>query len=136
MNRHSAQPHTGFTLIEAVIALLLLGIVSVTIIKLNGQLFSNDKNLSTWQSDTQLLQACVDRMIGLRKNGKSFSSYATDSTCYGLYPLSTSRVTVKVSTLASCPTPTASPASGAQCKQLDIQATGIGSTVSMLIADY
>jgi Tfp pilus assembly protein PilV len=136
MKARSVLQQAGFTLVEAVIALLLLGIATVIIIKLNGQLFANGQNLTTWQSDTQLLQACVDRVIGLRKT-QTFSYFDTtsgaNSGCYGL----NSRLTVTVSSPApACPTPIATPASGANCKQLNIKAAGFGSTVTLLIADY
>ena len=130
MNARSAPHHKGFTLVEAVIATLLLGILATIVIKLNGQLFKNDTQLATWQSDTQLLQACIDRVVGLRKTQSYDTFFVTSANCYNL----SNRVSVTVNTPALCPSPDGN-ASTAYCKKLDIRVTGINSTVSLLIAE-
>lgn len=130
MNARSAPHHKGFTLVEAVIATLLLGILATIVIKLNGQLFKNDTQLTTWQSDTQLLQACIDKVVGLRKT-KSYDWFANSINCYDL----SSRASVTVNASALCPSPDSSNPSTANCKKLDIRVTGINSTVSLLIAE-
>lgn len=60
------QQH-GFTLIELVVVIVLLGITSAAIIQLNGGLFKSGSNVRDLQSDTQLLQACTEQVLALRR---------------------------------------------------------------------
>ncbi len=47
----------GFTLMESVVALVLLSLVSVVITSLNGNLFLRSGDMRGLQQSTQLLQA-------------------------------------------------------------------------------
>ncbi len=57
----------GFTLLEMVIVILLLGITAAAIIPLNGGLFKNDRQMRNLQSTSQLLQACAEQIMAQRR---------------------------------------------------------------------
>ena len=116
----------GFTLMEAVVALVLLSLVSVVITSLNGNLFLRSGDMRGLQQSTQLLQACVDQVIGLRKTAGFDATFHCDE----LNALNTG-FTLSVSlkpTPDHCPT-------GLQCKQVLISVNNIGSPVSLLFVD-
>jgi prepilin-type N-terminal cleavage/methylation domain-containing protein len=57
------QRGRGFTLMETVIVILVLGIASAAIINLNGQLFRQSGYWSTLQQATQIQQACIEKIL-------------------------------------------------------------------------
>lgn len=63
----AAPKALGFTLIEAVIVIVLLAIAATSVIRMNGSLFLRASDINNIQQNTQLLQACVDKIIGIRK---------------------------------------------------------------------
>lgn len=121
----------GFTLMESVVALVLLSLVSVVITSLNGHLFLRSDDMRGLQQSTQLLQACVDQVLGLRKS----AGFAATFHCNELNALNTG-FTLNVglqTTPDHCPT-------GLQCKQVQISINKTGSTggnpVSLLFVEY
>jgi prepilin-type N-terminal cleavage/methylation domain-containing protein len=120
----------GFTLMESVVALVLLSIVSVVITSLNGNLFLRSGDMRGLQQSTQLLQACVDQVLGLRKT----AGFAATFHCNELNALNTGfTLTVSLKTTPDyCP--------GLQCKQVQISVNKTGSTggnpVSLLFVEY
>lgn len=121
----------GFTLMESVVALVLLSLVSVVITSLNGNLFLRSDDMRGLQQSTQLLQACVDQVIGLRKS----SGFDATFQCAEINALST-EFTLDVSLK---PTPDYCP-TGLQCKQVLINVKKTGTTVdnpiSLLFVNY
>jgi Tfp pilus assembly protein PilV len=67
MKPHTAPNALGFTLIEAVIVIVLLAIAATSVIRLNGSLYLRAGDINNIQKNTLLLQACVDRIIGIRR---------------------------------------------------------------------
>lgn len=67
MRSAAPQRQRGFTLMESVVALLLLAIVSTVVISLNGNLFLNSSSARQQQQGQQLLQACLDQVLTQRK---------------------------------------------------------------------
>lgn len=117
----------GFTLMESVVALVLLSLVSVVITSLNGHLFLRSDDMRGLQQSTQLLQACVDQVISMRKS----VSFATKLHCDSLNQLNTG-FTLSVSdnpTSILCP-------NGLQCKLVLISVNNIGTPVSLLFVEY
>jgi prepilin-type N-terminal cleavage/methylation domain-containing protein len=121
----------GFTLIESVVAMVLLSIVSVVIISLNGNLFLNSSDMRGLHQSTQLLQSCVDQVMAIRKS----SGFAATFHCDELNALNTG-FTLSVSLK---PTPDYCP-SGLQCKQvlISVNKTGLsgGNPASVLLVNY
>lgn len=109
----------GFTLMESVVALLLLSIASLGIIQLNGNLFLRSQEMRDWQEGTQILQACLDQVVAMRNS----SGYSAAFDCDNLNTLGTG-FTLSVNpnaTVEYCP-------SGLQCKQIVISASKNGTT--------
>ncbi len=131
MKNQPPSAQHGFTLMELVIAIVLLSIVSVVITRLNGSLFAGASDMRGLQQSTQLLQACVDQVIGLRKS----SGFDATFQCAEINALSTD-FTLDVSLK---PTPDYCP-TGLQCKQVLINVKKTGSTVnnpiSLLFVNY
>lgn len=119
----------GFTLMESVVALLLLSIASLGIVQLNGNLFLRSQEMRDWQEGTQILQACLDEVVAMR----SSSGYSATFDCADLNTLGTG-FTVSVNpnaTVEYCP-------AGLQCKQIVINASKNGMTstpISILFVD-
>lgn len=131
MKNYIRSEECGFTLIESVVSLLILGIVSVVIISLNSNLFLRSDDMRSLQQSSQLLQACVDQVIALRKT----SGYAGPLHCDELNALPTGfnlNVSLKA-TPDHCP-------SGLECKQVlvSVNKTGgaAGNPVSLLFVNY
>ncbi len=112
---------------EMVVALVLLGIVSVTVTTLNGNLFLGSTEMRDVQQKTHLLQACMDQLIGIEKASGFSSISASPSPC---------AAGVSVTIDPSCPSNLATnlpnlPA-GQQCKKVLITATGLSNPVTLL----
>lgn len=125
-----ALPASGFTLIEVVIATLLLAILTSSIIGLNGGLFNRTSDIQKVQQASLMVQACADLVIGIRKNTDPNIFFSTPSTaigtsCSNLPSLNTNitlSIASAVTTASPCPT-------GMTCVQSDINAK-TGATAS------
>lgn len=117
----------GFTLIETVVSLVLLGIVAVVISSMNGNLFFRSTAMQTAQQGTQLMQACMDKLISARKAGGY--SGVTNSACNALSG-------VTVSTPTSCPVALDDLNTFPGCKQFQITATGVGTPITLIFVNY
>lgn len=127
MKTCQAHAQVGFTLMESVVALLLLSIVSTVIISLNGNLFLHSTSAHDQQQSTQLLQSCVDQLLAQRKT----EGYDTTFSCNHLASLAPDySLTVTPETPTTCPPQV-------KCKQLAIRATHLGVTtapITLLLA--
>lgn len=127
----------GFTLLEMVIVIVLLGITSTTIIQINNGLFSGVNLSRNVQINTQLLQACAERIIASRR----FSGYIEkvgyyDGICESLPigPFGSDRFTVIASPSLglSCP-------SGETCQLIEIkvnESIGPVSSINLQLMKY
>lgn len=121
----------GFTLIEVTIAIVLLAIATAAIISLNGNLFSRSSDIQTIQKNAQLLQACADRIIGIRRASGYNALMATgfDASCASIS--STLSIT-SISTPSGCPLVT----TPSYCRQLEIRVTGYSTPVTLYFVNY
>lgn len=124
------HPQHGFTLMESIIALLLLSVASLGILHLNGNLFFRSQEMRDWQEGTQIVQACLDQVLALR----SSAGFSATPDCAELNTLGTGfTLTVNPNvTVQYCP-------SGLQCKQVEITAskgTITSTPVSILFVDH
>lgn len=112
---------------ESVVAIVLLSIVSVAITSLNGHLFLRSSDMRSLQQSTQLLQACVDQVISMRKSVK----FDVSLHCNALNSLNTGYIlsVVEETTSDLCP-------NGLQCKQVQVSVNNIGTPVSLLFVNY
>lgn len=131
---------TGFTLIETIIAMLVLALVSVVIIRLNGGLFYRTTDIQAIQQSSLMVQACMDRIIGIRKSSDIFTAPGTtlpsticDTTFLpSLSPGMTLKVSSAISTSSLCP-------SGKTCVQVNIntETSGVSKTpVTLFFVNY
>lgn len=129
----SPRPHpnaSGFTLIEVVVAIVLLAVASTAIISLNGQLFQQSAYMRSLQQATQVQQACVELVLAQRKS----AGYAATLDCSTLNNL-ISGITLSVANAASvqyCPT-------GLTCKQVEVSVSAPGISIkpaTLLLVNY
>lgn len=67
----------GFTLVEAIIVLVVLAIASVTIATLTGNIFNSQDNNKDLQVGTELMQACAEQVLATRR----LSGYTIEPNC-------------------------------------------------------
>ena len=133
----SARLHTshqqGFTLIEAVITILLLAITATTIITLNSNIFKDRTDINAMQVASPLLQACAERIIGLRQTAGFSLTPTYDTACDALTGSDSFDITVTDnSSAASCP-------SGATCQLVQIVQKSNGQSwgpLNLQLMDY
>ncbi len=135
------RPHcteAGFTLLELVVVIVLLGVASTAVIQLNGGLFKNGSSIRDLQSDTQLLQACAEQVMASRRLGGFDDAPDYDAACEAL-PVATKAdnnnfdVTTTLNyNGSSCPV-------SATCQLVDIKAhstTGTIGPLTLLLMKY
>lgn len=123
LQRPLSMSQVGFTLIELVISILILGVTSAAIIQLNGNLFRRSDDIKKIQNANLVLQACMDRIVGIRKAAvdvTTLTASALNASCQTI-PTLDSSITVTVT--AVTPVSTLCPTS---CVQFQIRATGTG----------
>jgi len=127
MSLQALRTQRGFTLIETVIVILLLGIASAAVISLNGGLYKNVQQTRNVQSDTQLLQACAEYVMVSRRLSGFNSAPNYDAACEGLPIVAPNSNKFAITTTlnytgSSCPT-------GAVCQSVTISVNSTASTV-------
>ncbi len=118
----------GFTLMETLVAILLLAVLAVSIVGLNGQLFMQSANMRNLQIATQLQQACVEQVLAQRKS----TGYATTFSCAALNAQGFTLTANDAPSVQYCPT-------GLQCRQIDVAVSGNGispKAATLLFVNY
>ena len=126
--RHARPAPRGFTLMETLVAILLLALLAVGAIGLNGQLFMQSTHMRNLQIGTQLQQACVELVLAQRKN----TGYATTFSCASLNDQGFSLTASDAPSVQYCP-------SGMQCRQINVAVSGNGispSPATLLFVNY
>ena len=115
----------GFTLIEAIIVLVTLGIAMAGFLALNGTIFTGRSGNRDIEVGTQLMQECAEQVLGTRQpvNGYDFVTTSTCSTLASYGGFSVPALTVTADTSAACPT-------GGTCKTVVISVSKGGSTLT------
>ncbi len=113
------QTQRGFTLLETVVVIALLGITSAAIINLNSSLFANASRVRDLQTNTQLLQACAEQVMATRRLNGFVDAPNYDAACDALPIVAPSGNIFSVTTTlnytgSSCPV-------GATCQWVDIK---------------
>jgi len=119
----------GFTLMETLVAIVLLAIVATGIISLNGQLFMQSEYMRSLQIGTQLQQACMEQVLAQKKNaGYNATFSCTNSGGFTL----TVTPTVVTGSPAYCP-------GTLQCKSVQVGISGNGispAAATLLFVNY
>ena len=76
--------HTGFTLIETMMVMVVLGIAATTIVSLQGNIFQGQANNKDMQVGVPLLQECAEQVLALRRQSVSGYATVTSSACSGM----------------------------------------------------
>lgn len=127
----------GFTLIETLIVMVVLGIAAVTIASLTGNLFVGQAANRDMVVGTQLMQECAEKILALRRSS-GFDAPALDSTSTANAYCSVTGVTTPVVTLTkgSSPSIPACPSTAADsCKLVSISQGGM-TPIVLLLVDY
>ncbi len=126
--RRARPAPRGFTLMETLVAMLLLALLAVSATGLNGQLFMQSANMRNLQIATQLQQACVEQVLAQRKT----SGYATVFSCASLNSQGFTLTAADAPSVQYCP-------SGMQCRQINVAVSGNGispSPATLLFVSY
>jgi prepilin-type N-terminal cleavage/methylation domain-containing protein len=74
--------HRGFTLIETIIVMVILGIGAAAIVSLQGNIFQGQSGNQNMQVGVQLMQECAEQVLAIRRN--SGYTAVTTSACSNL----------------------------------------------------
>lgn len=130
MSPRKAPASSGFTLIEVVVATVLLAVAATAIISLNGQLFKQSAYMRSVQQATQVQQACAELVLAQRKT----AGYSASFDCSTLNNLAAG-FTLGVASASSvqyCP-------AGMQCRQIEVSVSGSGFSpkpITLLFVNY
>lgn len=128
----------GFTLLEMIIIVVILGIASATVVTLVAQVGAHTTDNSDLQVGTQLLQECGEWIVAQHRRDSNFfgTSLVNSGNCYGLTSyggFSTPAVVVSDYTGgAGCPT-------GISCKKVEVTVSkgGVGlNTLYLMLSDW
>jgi prepilin-type N-terminal cleavage/methylation domain-containing protein len=111
----------GFSLIEAAVAIVVLGIAATIITSLQGNIFSGvdaEKNL---QASSLTQQRCAETLMGLRKS-KGYAG-ATGNVCSAITTPTGAALSVSVINLTGSDSTSACPL-GQVCRRFEIAAPG------------
>jgi len=67
----------GFTIIESVIAMVMLAIASVAIIALQRGIFSGQSDGKSMEVGVQLMQECAEKILGVRRGAGGYAAAIT-----------------------------------------------------------
>ena len=131
----------GFTLIEIVVIILILGIASAAVIKMVGQVASGGTDNQTLQVGSTLLQECAEWVVANHRRDKSFYDsvliVGTSTNCfsgpssYGGFDQPIVTIT-DISGTSSCP-------SGSSCKQAVFSISNSGTAlnpINLIVVKY
>jgi len=77
----------GFTLVETLIVMVVLGIAAVSIVSQQGNIFSGQASNQTIQVGVQLMQECAEQILARRRSlttGYGYSSIVASTVCSSL----------------------------------------------------
>ncbi len=137
MRRASLNRCGGFTLVESIIVLVVLGIAAVGIISLQSQIFSGQSDIKNIQIGVQLMQECAEQVLATRRGSSggyaavTSPSFGTNAcggmTAFGSYSIPSVTLTDPY-TGAGCHT-------GGTCKLVSITQDGL-TPITLMLASY
>ncbi len=133
---HRFAAHKGFTLIESIIVMVVLGIAAVAIINLQGNIFFGQSANKNMQIGVQLMQECAEQVLATRRGSRGgYTAVASPrfgtNACGGMTAFSSDSipsVTLTPYTGAGCPT-------GGTCKLVSITQGGL-SPITLMLVNY
>jgi prepilin-type N-terminal cleavage/methylation domain-containing protein len=133
----TARRLRGFTLIEMIMVVVVLGLAAMTVTRLVSQLSSHQTDNTDLQIGTQLLQECGEWIVSNHRRDDTFFSgtLLTNGNCYGLATYggwTAPTVNITTYTGSGCP-------AGATCKQAAISLDKSGAalnTMNIILVRY
>lgn len=129
--------HRGFTLIETLIVIVILGIAAAGIASLQSSIFSGQSDSRALLVGTQLMQECAEQVLATRRSSgyaAANSMTATEScsamtlTDYTAPAVTVTEGNSATANMSACPT-------GSNCKLVEITQGGI-TPVTLLLVSY
>jgi prepilin-type N-terminal cleavage/methylation domain-containing protein len=134
-SRHRSR---GFTLLESIIVMIVLGIASLGIIAMQGRLFTGISTVDGMQVSARLMHECGEQVLAQRRhtedgyaNVVTLNGYGGNQ-CSGVPPLS--GFTIPTATITEPFTGAACPANFS-CKSVAITQGGLA-PVTIMLVDY
>jgi len=123
----------GFTLLEVIIVMVIIGIAATAVLTMVANLSNRQTDNSDLQVGAQLLQECGEYIVAQHRRDKTFyvSQLASSATCFGLSSFGgfgQPNVVVTAMTAGS----DGCPASPAECKLVTITVTKSGTSLNPL----
>ncbi len=130
MRRASPNRCGGFTLVESIIVLVVLGIAAVGIISLQGRIFSGQSDIKNLQIGVQLMQECAEQVLATRRQS-GYSAAPASGGCDGMVLPDYSAPSVTITdpySSTGCPT-------DGTCKLVSITQGGL-TPITLLLVSY
>ena len=125
----------GFSLIEMVVVIVVLGIGTIAMMSMLSDVAIGHAEHGDYQTGTQLLQECGEQVLAQRRRSAGYTGIVDSADCYGLTTFGGFNApTVTVTALAAAPCPT-----GASCVVATISVTKGSLTpksINLMIVDY
>ncbi len=142
MRRASPNRCGGFTLIESIIVLVVLGIAAAGIISLQSRIFSGQSDIKNIQIGVQLMQECAEQVLATRRGSGSYAAVTIGgpSPCGGMTAFVDTTVTPnKTYSIPSVTTQdytggTGCPTGGTNCKLVLIKQDDLTPITLMLVS--
>ncbi len=134
--------HKGFTLIESIIVMVVLGIAAVAIINLQGNIFFGQSGNRDLQVGVQLMQECAEKILSTRRDVGYGDASLTDRTasasnCSGMTITGSNAPTVTITSghsgtanMGACPY-----SAGTDCKLVSITQGNL-TPITLMLTGY
>lgn len=113
----------GFTLIESILVMTILGISAVAIVSMQGNISFGQTGNADMQVGAQLMQECAEQILAVRRQTSYAAVTSTSCSSLGSYGGFSPSVTVTTDTGAACP-------SGATCETVVIAVSKTGTSLT------
>ncbi len=121
----------GFTLIETIIVITVLGIAAATIASLSSTIFFGQSDNRNMQVGVQLMQECAEQILATRRQSQSgYSAAPAPGSCDGMILTGFNAPVVRITDPSSTGCPP-----GGTCKLVSISQRDL-TPIILLLVDY
>jgi prepilin-type N-terminal cleavage/methylation domain-containing protein len=127
----------GFTLIEIIVAMVVMAITAVAVVAMQGRMFQGSDSVKDMQVGSRLMLECAEHVLATRRHAAEGYSLVVDGANFGaakcgdlvaLGGYAVPSVGIVTITGSECP-------SGYECKRVTITHSGLAN-ITLMLVDY